>query len=44
MEFEAPLTRWRERIRPEWLDGNGHMNVVVHGMRMFVNMQRGMET
>jgi acyl-CoA thioester hydrolase len=30
MEFEAPLTRWRERIRPEWLDGNGHMNVAYY--------------
>lgn len=27
MDFEAPLARWRERIRPDWLDGNGHMNV-----------------
>lgn len=27
MSFEAPLSRWRERIRPEWLDYNGHMNV-----------------
>lgn len=27
MNYEAPLSRWRERIRPEWLDYNGHMNV-----------------
>ena len=27
MNFEAPLSRWRERILPEWLDYNGHMNV-----------------
>ena len=27
---EAPLSRWRERIRPEWLDGNGHMNVAFY--------------
>jgi acyl-CoA thioester hydrolase len=25
--FEAPISRWRERILPEWLDYNGHMNV-----------------
>lgn len=30
MEFEAPLARWRERIRAEWLDGNGHMNVAYY--------------
>lgn len=30
MESEAPLARWRERIRPEWLDGNGHMNVAYY--------------
>ena len=30
MDFEAPLARWRERIRPEWLDGNGHMNVAYY--------------
>ncbi|MBI4969344.1 MAG: thioesterase family protein [Rhodospirillales bacterium] len=27
MPFEAPVNRWRERVRPEWLDYNGHMNV-----------------
>lgn len=27
MEFEAPIARWRERVLPEWLDYNGHMNV-----------------
>ena len=27
MAFEAPISRWRERVLPEWLDYNGHMNV-----------------
>ena len=27
MTFEAPISRWRERVLPEWLDHNGHMNV-----------------
>ena len=27
MTFEAPISRWQERILPEWLDYNGHMNV-----------------
>jgi acyl-CoA thioester hydrolase len=27
MTFEAPISRWRERVLPEWLDYNGHMNV-----------------
>lgn len=27
MTFEAPIARWRERVLPEWLDYNGHMNV-----------------
>lgn len=27
MKFEAPIARWRERVLPEWLDYNGHMNV-----------------
>ena len=27
MTFEAPILRWRERVLPEWLDYNGHMNV-----------------
>lgn len=26
-EFEAPISRWTERVLPEWLDYNGHMNV-----------------
>jgi len=26
-EFEAPISRWREKILPEWTDYNGHMNV-----------------
>ena len=30
MDFEAPLARRREHIRPEWLDGNGHMNVAYY--------------
>lgn len=43
MDFEAPLSRWRERIRPEWLDGNGHMNVAYyilvfdHGTDVFLD-------
>ncbi len=27
MAFEAPISRWQERVLPEWLDYNGHMNV-----------------
>jgi acyl-CoA thioester hydrolase len=27
MTVEAPVSRWRERVLPEWLDYNGHMNV-----------------
>ena len=27
MSFEAPISRWQERVLPEWLDYNGHMNV-----------------
>ncbi len=27
MAFEAPISRWKERVLPEWLDYNGHMNV-----------------
>lgn len=27
MDIEAPVSRWRERVLPEWLDYNGHMNV-----------------
>lgn len=26
-DFEAPISRWREKILPEWTDYNGHMNV-----------------
>jgi acyl-CoA thioester hydrolase len=26
-EIEAPVSRWTEKVRPEWLDYNGHMNV-----------------
>lgn len=26
-EIEAPVARWSERVLPEWLDYNGHMNV-----------------
>lgn len=25
--FEAPIARWKEIIRPEWTDYNGHLNV-----------------
>jgi acyl-CoA thioester hydrolase len=25
--FQAPISRWQERVLPEWLDYNGHMNV-----------------
>ncbi len=27
MEFEAPISRHQETVRPEWTDYNGHMNV-----------------
>jgi acyl-CoA thioester hydrolase len=27
VDIEAPVSRWRERVLPEWLDYNGHMNV-----------------
>ena len=26
-QFEAPISRWSEAVRPEWTDYNGHMNV-----------------
>lgn len=29
-EFEAPIARWQETIRPEWMDYNGHMNVAYY--------------
>lgn len=28
--FEAPLARHRERVRSEWIDYNGHMNVAYY--------------
>lgn len=28
MTFEAPISRWRETVIPEWTDYNGHLNVV----------------
>ena len=27
MTFEAPIARWHEPVRKEWVDYNGHMNV-----------------
>lgn len=27
MTFEAPFSRWRETVIPDWTDYNGHMNV-----------------
>jgi acyl-CoA thioester hydrolase len=27
MTFEAPISRWREPVLPEWVDYNGHLNV-----------------
>ncbi len=27
LDLTAPLDRHRARVRPEWIDGNGHMNV-----------------
>lgn len=27
MPIEAPVSRWKETVRPEWADYNGHMNV-----------------
>ena len=27
MTFEAPISRWQERVLQEWVDYNGHMNV-----------------
>src|SRR5207245_10636826 len=26
-ELQAPFDRYRDHVRPEWIDGNGHMNV-----------------
>ena len=30
MTHPAPLELWRETIRPEWIDHNGHMNVAYY--------------
>jgi acyl-CoA thioester hydrolase len=30
MPHPAPLELWRETIRPEWIDHNGHMNVAYY--------------
>ncbi len=30
MNFPTPFDRHRERVRPEWLDYNGHMNVAYY--------------
>ena len=30
MTHPAPLALWRETIRPEWIDYNGHMNVAYY--------------
>lgn len=30
MKHPAPLELWREVIRPEWIDHNGHMNVAYY--------------
>jgi len=30
MSDAAPLRLWREAIRPEWIDYNGHMNVAYY--------------
>ena len=30
MPFEAPLTCWRESVKEEWVDYNGHMNVAYY--------------
>lgn len=27
VDIEAPVSRWNERVLPEWLDYNGHLNV-----------------
>jgi len=27
IDLSAPFDRHRDRVRPEWIDGNGHMNV-----------------
>lgn len=30
MTIPAPLELWREAVRPEWIDYNGHMNVAYY--------------
>ena len=30
MTIEAPLQIYRDRVRPEWIDYNGHMNVAYY--------------
>ncbi len=30
MQFEAPLSLWRESVKQEWVDYNGHMNVAYY--------------
>jgi len=30
MTIQAPLHLWRETVRPEWIDYNGHMNVAYY--------------
>ena len=30
MSGDAPLTLYRDRVRPEWVDYNGHMNVAYY--------------
>jgi hypothetical protein len=29
-DFPTPIDRHRERVRPEWIDYNGHMNVAYY--------------
>lgn len=31
-QFEAPISRWKETILPEWVDYNDHMNVAYYTM------------
>jgi len=44
MDFEAPIDRHREAVRPEWIDYNGHMNVAYyvlvfdHGVDVFFDL------
>ena len=32
MPFEAPLTCWRESVKEEWVDYNGHMNMAYYNV------------